>query len=166
MIIDDKGKIFGKVSIVDIAVILLVLALIGGAYYKFFLLNQAKAAIQLDVLRYQVVVKEIREPSVDALKKTDDVYDDRTGSYMGKIVKRTVMPAVDYIEKTDGTIVKAQIPGKYDMKLTIEAPGIETKHGFFANGNIEIKRGSKLKLTSKLIAVEAQVEEIEKVRLP
>lgn len=162
MIVDEKGKIFGKVNIIDMAAVLLAFALIGGIYYKFLI--ESKSVTELDVLRYQVVVEEIRRPSVDALNKTVEVYDERTGSYMGEIIDKTVVPAHDYIEKIDGTIVKARVPGKYDMKLIIEAPGLETEHGFFVNGNIEIKRGSKLKLTSKLIAVEAQVEDIEKIK--
>ena len=35
MIIDDKGKLFGKISIIDLLVVCLILAGIAGAYYKF-----------------------------------------------------------------------------------------------------------------------------------
>jgi len=36
MLLDEKGRLFGKISIVDIGVLLLIAVLIGGVYYKFF----------------------------------------------------------------------------------------------------------------------------------
>ena len=42
MIIDNKGKLFGKVSIIDICVILVVVVGIVGAYFTVSTLNSGK----------------------------------------------------------------------------------------------------------------------------
>ncbi len=160
MFLDDKGRIFGKVSIIDIAVVLFICAAIGGAYFKFFMSPQGQAARQFDTLTYQVEVKNIRQPSVDAVLAGAAVYDGETGNPIGEIIQKKVVPATGYIEKADGTIVQAEIPGRYDMLISIKTPGVENNNGFFAGGIVELKRGSDLRLRSKRIEVHSRVYDI------
>lgn len=163
MVIDDKGKLFGKISIIDIVVVLFILAALGGAYYKFFMTGQGGAAAQFDTLRYQTIVKMVRQPSVDAILEGADAYDGESGNYIGKIIDKQVRPAMGFIEKADGTIVEAQAPDRFDVLVTLEVPGVENDHGYFANGTIEIKRGSDLKLSTRMIEVQSRVTDVEKV---
>ncbi len=160
MFLDDKGRIFGKVSIIDIAVILFICAAIGGAYFKFFMTPQGQAAGQFDTLIYQVEVKTVRQPSVDAIIEGAAVYDGESGNPIGEIIKKEVIPAKGYIEKADGTVVQAMIPERYDMLITVKTHGVENDHGFFAGGIIELKRGSDLRLRSKRIEVHSRVFDI------
>ncbi|MBZ4645598.1 MAG: hypothetical protein PWR27_485 [Petroclostridium sp.] len=163
MFIDDKGRIFGKVSIVDIVVVLLILAAVSGTYYKFFLVRKGRSVAQFDTIQYQVQVKDVRKASVDAIEEGAAIFDDETGNSMGKIISKEIQPAKDYIVKTDGTYVEAEKPDRYTVIVTIETPGVENDYGYFANGTREIKRGSDLKLKTRLIAVETRVMDVKKI---
>ena len=38
-LIDEKGKLFGKVNAIDLCVLIIVIALAFGAYYKFVVME-------------------------------------------------------------------------------------------------------------------------------
>ncbi len=163
MLIDRKGKLFGKISIIDALVILLIFSAALGAYYKFFMIDKAGTAGKMDTLQYEVRIRGIRQTTVNSVTDGANVFDSQTGNSIGKVISREYTPSLDYVAKTDGTFVLAEKPERYDMTVTIETPGVESPLGYFANGSIEIKRGSGIKLKTKLIEFESQVIDVKKV---
>lgn len=165
MLIDEKGRLFGKVSVVDILVVLFIVGAVAGAYYKFFIAERGGAAAQFDTLQYQVItVSGVRQPSVDAVKEGAEVFDGETGGYIGKVIQKDISPAKSFIKKTDGTYAEARMPDKFDVIITVEVTGVENDHGFFANGNIEIKRGSDLKFKTQMIMLETRVVDVRRIK--
>ncbi|NLY44170.1 MAG: DUF4330 domain-containing protein [Clostridiaceae bacterium] len=164
MFIDEKGKIFGKISIVDIFVILLLLGAVAGTYYKFFMVKGSTSLARFDMLQYQVQIRDIRQSSVDAIEEGADVFDGETGNPLGKIVKKEIFPSMEHMVKADGTSVLAEKPNRYMVIATIEVPGIESPYGYFAYGRSEIKRGSDMKLKTRLISVEAKAIDVKKLQ--
>ncbi len=68
MIIDKNGKLFHKVSVVDILIILVILLCIAGAFIRFSgLLGDNKATpVQIE---YVLKVNQVRDKGADALMK-------------------------------------------------------------------------------------------------
>jgi hypothetical protein len=161
MIIDKKGRLLGKISIVDIIIIFVLLMLVIGIYIKFFYNSGAEAG-SFDNIEFSVIVKSVRQPTIDAIIEGDKAYEENTDIYLGEIMRKEVMPAKDFIEKTDGTIVLAEKPDKYDVIITFRVPGVENDIGYFADGNKEIKRGSDIKIKTRLISVESKVLDLKK----
>lgn len=162
MILDEKGKLFGKVSIVDIVFIILVLLLFGGIYVKFFNVKNTQQALT-ETIEFSVFIQNVRQPTVDAIMVGENAFEESTGLYLGEIIDKEVKPSEDKIIKADGDIVIASMPGKYDIIVTFKVPGIEKEDGYFANGNKEIKHGSDLKVETKLIAFESKINSVEVV---
>lgn len=162
MILDSRGKLFGKISIIDIIVVIVIIILLGGIYVKFIRTESSQTAL-VDNIEFSVMVKGVRQPTVDAVILGEKAFEENTNIYIGEVVKKEVLPATDYIEKSDGTIVLAEMPDKYDLIITINVKGIENDIGYFANGNKEIKRGSDLKVKSKMFAVESEVLDVKTV---
>ena len=68
MIINKEGKLFGKISIVDIAVVLIVILLAIGIYTRFS--GNTKVVVSNgQKIECTFVVKNLRQYSVDALKR-------------------------------------------------------------------------------------------------
>lgn len=164
MLIDRKGKIFGKVSIIDLFVLMLILVTLGGAYYKFSYMKGTDDVVRMDTIEYKVLVSGIRKMSVDALKPQVDVFESKTDIHIGKVESKEVLPAMDYIIKTDGTIVKAEKPERYDMIITIVSPGIENNNSFLANGSKEIKIGSDLEIKTQLNLMQTKIVDVRKIK--
>jgi hypothetical protein len=163
MLIDAKGKLFGKVSVIDLFIVLFIVATLGGAYYKFFIAGKNAGGGSFGTIQYQVKVKNIRQPSVKAIQESTEVFEDKTDNYIGKIVNVEVEQAEGTIMKPDGTYIKAAMPERYSATVTIEAPGIETDVAYIVNGSTEIKRGSELLVRSKLITFSSEVYDVKMI---
>ena len=161
MLLDEKGRLFGRISIIDICVVLLIIALIGGVYYKFFMVDKNQNAAKFDTLEYKILVEEVRQQSVDAIEIGADIYDVKTDSPMGKIVSKEVLPATDQLTKADGTVVIAEKPGKFNVLVTIQVPGIETKYGYRANGRLDLNRESQQVLDTRMIVLETKIVDVK-----
>lgn len=161
MLLDEKGRLFGKISIIDIGVLLLIAALLGGAYFKFFVVDKDNNAAKYDTLEYKILVEEVRKQSVDAIEIGADIYHVKTDTPMGKIVNKEVLPATDQLTKADGTVVIAEKPGKFNVLVTIQVPGVESKYGFRANGRLDINREEQQVLDTRMIIMEAKIVDVK-----
>jgi len=162
MLLNEKGKLFGKISIVDIGVLLLIIALLCGGYYKFFMVDKNNNAAKFDTLEYTVVLSEgVRQQSVDAIEIGAAVYDVKTDTPMGKIVSKEVIPAIEQLTKADGTVVLAEKPERFNVRITIQVPGIETDYGFRANGRMDINREFQQVLDTQMIVMETKVVDVK-----
>lgn len=161
MLLDEKGRLFGKISIVDIGVLLLIAVLIGGVYFKFFMVDKNQNAAKFDTIEYKVLVEEVRQQSVDAIEIGADIYHVKTDSPMGTITDVEVLPATDQLTKADGTMVIAEKPERFNVLITIRVPGIETKYGFRANGRLDINRESQEVLDTRMIEMVAKIVDVK-----
>ncbi len=161
MLMDEKGRLFGKISIVDIGVLLLIAVLIVGVYYKFFMVDKDQNAAKFDTIEYKVLVEEVRQQSVDAIEIGADIYDVKTNSPMGRITDIEVLPATDQLTKADGTMVIAEKPERFNVLITIRVPGIETKYGFRANGRLDINRESQQVMDTRMIEMVAKIVDVK-----
>lgn len=161
MFLDERGRLFGKISIIDIGVLLLIVVLLGGAYYKFFMADKDNNAAKFDTLEYKVLVEEVRQQSIDAIEIGADIYDVKTDTPMGKIVNKETLPATEQLTKADGTVVIAEKPGKFNVIVTIQVPGIETKYGFRANGRMDLNREFQQVLDTRMIVMETKIVDVK-----
>jgi hypothetical protein len=161
MLLDEKGRLFGKISIVDIGVLLLIIALLGGVYYKFFMVDKNQNAAKFDMLEYKILAEEVRQQSIDAIEIGANIYDVKTDSPMGKIVSKEALPATEQLTKADGTMVIAEKPGKFNLLVTIQVPGVETKFGFRANGRLDLNREQQQVLDTRMIVLETKIVDVK-----
>ena len=69
-IIDEKGKLFGKINVIDLLIVIAIFALCLGTFVKF---RTSDTYLKKDtVLEYTVLVENVRTPTVEAVnqKKT------------------------------------------------------------------------------------------------
>lgn len=160
MIIDKNGKLFGKISVIDIlAVFVIVLALLGG-YLRF----SGKTAPNMGkntAIEYCVLVKGVRSFSVDALKKGGFVFDKKTGERIGEIIKVSESPATSGSIKADGSYVNAALPDKFDVRVTVETMGRSGDLGIFDSRNTELNVGGNTGIVSKWVSSVGQIESIK-----
>jgi len=151
MIIDSNGKLFGKISIVDIAVILVIIIAIAGIYFKFFVKTNKTVVSNTDFY-YSVEVKNIRPSSAEALEKSRGLtvfLNEKISSEMGQLVDLKITPAVDTIEKVNGELVDAPIPDKFDAIVTIKINGKVNAKGYYTEQLKEINAGAAYNLKTK-----------------
>lgn len=158
------GKLFGKISIIDIIVVVCVIVLAFGIYAKFTSTSDAVSTTEKAKIEYVYKVKGVREYTVDAFKLGGPMYDRETKEYMGMVKDVHADDAVMQVSLVDGTYTELTIPKKYDVYVTVEVDGKYNSLGFYTNENKYIGTGSTLHAHSKYTTTEGEIVDVYEVK--
>lgn len=143
-IIDRDGRLFGKISIIDLLVIAVV-AVIGAAVY----VKNNAAPISSGTVREQKIVFQIRASGVedyltDAVRVGDKVYDANYSSGSGPVGEITAVEVVSdpglqlYEDMSDGTLPVIEAEGTVDLMITVEGTGVSDGRSYTINRVYEV----------------------------
>ncbi len=125
-ILDRNGRLFGKISIIDLLVVAMVVLLGLGLYVKTSD-NTVTAFSDNKPIVYQVTFHNLRNYVADAIHEGDLLYDDDkpdTGGSLGKITKVERLPASILMEFDDGTVVEeTPADDSCNVVITVEGSG-------------------------------------------
>lgn len=121
MIIDEKGRLFGKVSIVDIAVVLFVIVVAAVLVWRFAGPEDTAKKVQEITCSYECVVDGIRIESVNALKENigKDVFDTQ-GNKIGTLVSVEETAYKSELVTNNGNVILVEVPEKYSANIVFE----------------------------------------------
>lgn len=160
MIIDENGKLFRKVSIIDILIVLVILLCIAGAVIRFsgLLGDNNSSPVKIE---YVLQVKQIRDKSVDAIMKKGELYSSLSDeAYLGTITNVEKHINDDYSELVDGTIVKTSATDRYDVLITVQVDGKQTGSALYTKDGKRIEIGSLEYVATKWASLEAEVKSV------
>lgn len=157
-IINEKGKLFGIVNIIDLIVILLIGLLIIGGILR--MRQRPTSTTEAKKAEITVEVPDVRTPSVEGLVIGDPVYHYDKGELLGTIVDKKVEPYKEPVESGDGKWVLAEIPEKYVVTLTVEANVRENSDVVIAGGE-QIRIGTQFRLKNRNVAVMGTILGVE-----
>lgn len=130
-VIDENGRLFGLVSIIDVVVIAVVAVLAVALYTKDSAMPIASAADPMQTIRYEVSINNMPEGRLESLRLDDQIYDKETGNHMGTIKDIQSEECIISMLKADGTYVMAPIDGRYNVTLTVEAQARVDERGHY-----------------------------------
>ena len=145
---DKNGKIFGKVSIIDLLVVLAVIVGVAGFSVRFFS-NAAENVNEKTKFEYVVEIEEVRSYTIDALSKKGIVTEKKSGGVIGEITNVESEPYKRHQSMSNGRIVAAAVPERYTVRVTVVGEGNETSNGYYIGENVELSVGSTINMTSK-----------------
>lgn len=173
MFIDQKGKLFGKISIIDLLVILMILVGIFGSFAAYQkvksgkVLTENKALLNqentLDMLEVTMRLNEVRSMTRDSVHVGDDVYAKDTNKFLGEISEITTESAKRVITGFDGKAVEAEVPERMDVILKVMVPGKRTDGGYFTGNNIHLVYDSAFEIKTPTIQTTPVIEGIQVV---
>lgn len=145
--IDEKGRLGGKFSIVDLFVILLVVACVSAVGLK---MKKAESVTGGDrTIVYEVLIQNIRDASVNAINSNfENITDAESKKNIGNIVDVTVKPAKVITQKDDGTFVMIEYDNRRDVILTLETSGTETDDAYFTASGRQIMTGDIMNINN------------------
>lgn len=151
MIMDKQGKLFGKISVVDIIIVLVLVACLVAAAIRFSGGISDISAKNVEIV-YTYELKSVRAASIAALGKRGSVYKKSAGEdFMGTIVSIDPVPNKDYALKANGEFVETSSPERYDVVVTIKVSGKQSGTSLYTSTNQKIEAGSNLMLSTKWI---------------
>lgn len=165
-IVDKQGRLFGKVSLVDVVIVLAAVALVLLAFVRF----SEPAAAKVPIVT-TLAVEKVRFPTVSVLDKGKDVYDEG-GALLGQIesvavtpmpldvtrelpVDVSAPPAGDLVEKGDSEIYS-------DVVITIRGAG-QALSGAYVVGGATLRVGKALVIYGQGFEIKTVIQGIEVV---
>ena len=143
-----NGKIFNKISIIDIIVAVALIAIAAGVSFKF--LNKVDLPITNANQSYTLEMRAYYLNETDDLSiKEGDIIYTLTGDKLGKVTKATKKPYRSIVSLADGTQANFDDPTFADYYFTVEGTGSVTDKGIYADGKSLIAPGQKFEITSK-----------------
>ena len=146
---DEKGRIFGKISVVDLVVVLVVV--VAGswfAYAKFGRNLQTEVASREQPVEFTVVVAAIRPTTADAIKKGGKLFEFKTGVAVGTIRDVKTEPADVWTINEDGRQLRTRTTDRVDAYVTVTAIARVAENVITVNG-VEVRVGTSIGLQSK-----------------
>lgn len=159
-VIDKNGRIFGRMSIVDFFVIVLLIGIAAATVYRFT--AQGMTAETTGRLSYTIKISGVREFTNEYYEEGLRCYDKDKDAFIGTVKSVSIEPVKVPMTKLDGSIVEAVQPGRIVVFLEIEAEYSETNSAYFLYGSYELKTGSQVHLNTKYTDVVATVVSINK----
>jgi hypothetical protein len=157
--IDKKGRVLGKVNIMDLSIILFILLLAGGAYYMFFG-GSDKQVTETTRVVYEFEITNVNKDFVEAITPGDPIRDNIRGSELGTVVSKTSKQATMLNEDLiNGRYVIAEVPDAYDVVITLEGEASITPANILVGG-AEVKVGKKFSIKGKGYANQGFVTKI------
>lgn len=162
MIINKDGKLFGKVSIADIAVVLAVIVLALGIYSRFSGRNGAVVTASGEPIECTFFVKNVRMYSVEAMQKGGPVYDRTSKEYIGDITDVRYEQGKYQVNMADGSFKEAVPEERYNVYMTVRFKGKVSDNGFYTAANKYLAAGTSVVFNTKYAQCESTVYTINR----
>ncbi|MDR2183133.1 MAG: DUF4330 domain-containing protein [Clostridiales bacterium] len=157
---DKNGKLFGKVSIVDLVVALLILAIAAGSVWRFT--SPAAALNQTDeIIDITIRIEGVRDFTLENYHRGIRVYDRQAAQVLGIIEDIRHTPFYETVSLLDGTVIWAPMPGRITIYLDIVAHGRVTPTAIYAEGTHEITAGSLIYINTKYVQTSGRIYSVD-----
>lgn len=160
-IINEKGKLFGLVNIVDLTVIMIILLCAAGLGYKLFSAQVKEAIAPTENILITMRIRDALPHLYEELKASDtrlvygNIYIDNA-----KITKITNEPSIKSIPNLDGELIASQDPIRSNIAVEIEAT-VPKEIATFRLGNQDVKVGRTFFLKTRTFEVISLIESIK-----
>lgn len=156
-LVDEKGRLFGKVSLIDIFVILFALALAFAVYLRFFTNETTSLRGENDTFTYTLRINGVRTWTVDGFQVGDKIWDTDHDTYLGVITGVEAVPATWEYDLMDGSSTVAGSENRYDVYLTVEAEGLISNGRYYASRTFELGANGTLYFYTKYCSVSGTI---------
>ena len=160
MIINKEGKLFGKISVVDIAVILIIAVLAVGIYIRFSGTTQTIVTAGEDI-ECTFLIRNIRMFSAEALERGGPVYDKTSKEYIGEITNVRIDEGEYQVNMADGSFKAVAPEERYNAYVTVEFEGKVGENGYYTAANKYLAAGTTVVINTKYAQCESTVYSIK-----
>ncbi|MFM1651988.1 DUF4330 domain-containing protein [Brevibacillus sp. B_LB10_24] len=158
--IDNRGRLFGKINLIDFLLILVVLAAIAFGVYK---LNKGGELAILPTESKKVTVEfygnALYPFQVENMKEGDFVRTLDTNDVIGTIVSIKKNDAINLVSTADGRTVISKIPDKYSVYIEVQGSA-KLANGILMAGNTPLLVGNEFKIKSSSFTMNSVISKV------
>lgn len=138
-IIDRDGRLFGKISVIDVLVIAVVAVIAAAVYFKHNVAPTGAGTVEERPIVFQVKVTGTERYIADAIQVGDKIYDPNYSSGGGPVGEITQVEVLNdpgtmiYENLQNGTLVKIEVAGTADLLVTVKGSGVSDGRSYSIN---------------------------------
>lgn len=130
-----KGMIFGKLNIIDLAILLAIIAVVAFFAQRF--MTTGSIAMESDKVKIVFFEEECPDFVPEETKVGDSVLDGTTNSYLGKVSDVKVDESITYsIDPNTNEVTLGSKEGYVSAYITAECEGTLTDNGVVIDGTL------------------------------
>ena len=152
-LIDKNGRLFGKISVIDVVVVLLVVILAVALRHKAQLPQTSTGTVDPQIT-FTLWVRNQRPEILDAIHIGDGLYDPERSTDI-QVSEGTLQS-----DLKNGTIVQLPCDDRVDLMITLEGSGLVDNGRFILNRVYELGVNASRTLNTKYASFVASVVEI------
>ena len=138
-----------KINIIDIGVIIIFILFIVGLSIRFSGTEATSPVNNTTQVEYTVIIENIRNYTVEALKKSNILTEQKTGAIIGEVLSIETGSYFEETKGTDGKLYLAEVPNRYSCTLVLKSPVQKMNDRYFATDTTEISAGKSFKFSTK-----------------
>lgn len=141
--VDERGMVFGKINIIDMAIVLFLLMFVPALYFGYRVATVENKTVQYGNL--EVTAKFLMlEPEVAAAISKGDIGRSPMGDNNGVVIEvKSIKPSESVVTISDGSMVASKHPFKKDVIARFDITCVK-KEGSFFNNDKPVKIGHDL----------------------
>ncbi|HBR07457.1 MAG TPA: hypothetical protein DD735_01015 [Clostridiales bacterium] len=132
--IDEKGRLFGKINLIDLIIILVLIAAAVFLGLKFLGPESTAANTQAAVVSFYY--EECPDYVADQINMGDSVWDSGDNVTIGTVRDWTKADSVTYLLDDNGNTVQTSKDGYCAFTLRCDVQGVIGEHGININGTL------------------------------
>ncbi len=157
--IDKQGRLFGKINIFDLVVVLTLLLIIGRVAYVKLNIPEKVAPPQDKVsIEFRA---EVLKPVADVIATGQKVTDKRTGVYLGEIQELEVKPLPVAAVGANGEVQWVDSPRHVEVRMVLSNQGTVTEN-FYQLGALGVRVGERITLVGPQFSFDAYLTALNK----
>lgn len=159
-IIDNRGRLFGKINVIDFLLILVILAAVAFGVYK---VTQDSGALPVLSPTKKVIVEfygnSIYPFVVENMNEGDTIRTLETNDVIGKLVSKRVEQAISLNATDDGRTVISKVPDKNLVYLQVEGEA-KLVNGILTIGQTPLLVGYDLKIKGTDFSIPSVISKV------
>lgn len=157
--IDKQGRLFGKINIFDLLVILILVVIAGRVVYVKLNVPQIVAPPQDKVsIEFR---GEVLKPVADVVAVGQKVTDKRTGVYLGEIQEIEITPLPVAVAGANGAVIWADSPRHVEVRMVLSNQGTVTAN-VYQLGALGVRVGERITLVGPQFSFDAYLTALSK----
>jgi hypothetical protein len=134
MLIDKEARLFGKINIIDL---LIVIGLIGLIAFGVYQLRSGRGFIGGETREFYITffAEEIEDWAAQGVSVGDNLFDHLRGIQIGVVTHVNIGEAIVWNADQFGNTVRSTKEGFSSMEITARLSGTPSEHGVLVAGN-------------------------------
>lgn len=161
-LVDDKGKVFGLINIIDLIVLIFVVALVLGGAYRIYGPRQNGDIFQQegDAVQLKGRVFDVSQYTVDVIQKGDILIDTAARLPFGEIISVETVPHRRLVDTVEGKVMLSEVPERFDVILSIKGRAQISEYAIRIASH-DVRVGSRIVLGARDYMVATTILRVE-----